>query len=84
MEAGAWQVSANSRNFGQDLRDLAPANGDEFQRVMKSDHRLAIEYAARLLRHTTHHNGPAKRHEIDPYLSRESVVEFEGFLGSRE
>jgi len=80
MEAGAWQVSANSRVFGEDLRRITPPDGYEFQRLMKSNKRLAIEYAARLLRRTTHHNGPVKRHEIDPYLSRESVLEFQNYL----
>ena len=75
-EAGAWQVSGNSRTFGQDLRDLSPADGDRFQRAMKTDHALAMEYAARLLRHTIRHNGPVLRGEIDPWLSREAVAQF--------
>ncbi len=76
IEAGAWQVSGNSRAFGQDLRDIAPADGNRFQRAMKSNHLLAIEYAARLLRHTTRHHGPVIRGEIDPWLSREAVAQF--------
>ena len=76
IEAGAWQVSGNSRAFGQDLRDLAPADGDHFQAAMKSNHPLAMEYAARLLRHTIRHNGPAIRGEIDPWLRRDAVLEF--------
>lgn len=80
MEAGAWQVSANSRAFGEDLRKLAPEDGDEFQRVMKANHALAMEYAARLFRHTTHHNGPLKRHEVDPWLSRDAVKELEQLI----
>ena len=75
IEAGAWQVSGNSRAFGRDLRDLAPADGDRFQRAMKSDHPLAMEYAARLLRHTIRHNGPVARGEIDKWLNREAVLE---------
>ena len=80
IEAGAWQVSGNSRAFGRDLRDLAPADGDRFQRAMKSDHPLAMEYIARLLRHTVRHNGPVLRHEIDPFLSREAVAQFMSLL----
>lgn len=80
IEAGAWQVSGNSRAFGQDLRMLAPADGNQFQRVMKTDHELAMEYAARLLRHTIRHNGPAKRGEIDQWLSRGAVSQFVKFL----
>lgn len=80
-EAGAWQVSANSLGFGQDLKDLVMQHAGsldptEFQKKMKEDHPLAMEYIARLLRHTVNHNGPVKRHEIDPWLHREAVDEF--------
>lgn len=85
IEAGAWQVSANSMHFGQELKDLVLArvgtlDGDAFQRAMKEDHRLAMEYVARLLRRTTRHNGPVLRHEIDPWLRRDAVDEFEALL----
>lgn len=81
IEAGAWQVSANSMAFGQDLRDLVntrvgTTEGTAFQAAMKADHLLAMEYIARLLRHTVNHNGPVKRHEIDPWLRRDAVEEF--------
>ena len=84
-EAGAWQVSANSMNFGQELKDLVLAkvgtlDGEAFQRKMKQDHPLAMEYAARLLRRTTHHNGPVLRHEIDPWLRRDAVAEFQALV----
>ena len=85
IEAGAWQVSANSMNFGQELKDLVLAkvgtlDGDAFQKAMKENHPLAMEYVARLLRRTTQHHGPVKRHEIDPWLRRDAVDEFEGML----
>jgi hypothetical protein len=80
IEAGAWQVSANSRAFGADLKAIAPKDGNEFQRVMKSNHALAMEYIARLLRHTVKHNGPVKRKEINRWLSRAAVREFEAAL----
>ena len=85
IEAGAWQVSANSMNFGQELKDLVLAqvgslDGDAFQKVMKQDHPLAMEYIARLLRRTTHHNGPVLRHEIDQWLHKDAVAEFQGFM----
>jgi len=85
IEAGAWQVSANSMNFGQELKDLVLAkagllDGNSFQKAMKEDHALAMEYIARLLRRTTHHNGPVLRHEIDSWLRRNAVAEFQGFL----
>ncbi len=79
-EAGAWQVSANSMNFGQELRALVvervgTGDGNAFQAAMKSDHPLAMEYVARLLRRTVNHHGPVKRHEIDPWLSKDAVEE---------
>ncbi|OQW77758.1 MAG: hypothetical protein BVN33_01660 [Proteobacteria bacterium ST_bin13] len=84
-EAGAWQVSANSMSFGDDLRALVKARvgtdeGLAFQRAMKQDHELAMEYIARLLRHTVKHNGPVKRHEIDQWLRRDAVEEFTRLL----
>ena len=80
IEAGAWQVSANSMNFGPELKDLVLAkvgtlDGNEFQKAMKQNHPLAMEYIARLLRRTTHHNGPVLQHKIDPWLRRDAVVE---------
>ena len=80
QEAGAWQVSANSRGFGSDLKTLAPADGIAFQRAMKTDHAMATEYIARLLRYTIDHNGPTKRHEIDMWLSKDSVAELQKLL----
>ena len=80
-EAGAWQVSADSMNFGKDLKELVwkqtnSLNGRDFQSLMKTQHSIAIEYIARLLRHTTQHNGPVKRGEIHPWLRRDAVAEF--------
>jgi hypothetical protein len=85
IEAGAWQVSANSMNFGQELKDLVQRevgtlDGNDFQKAMKENHSLAMEYVARLLRRTTRHHGPVSRHEIDPWLRRDAVDEFEGLL----
>jgi hypothetical protein len=84
-EAGAWQVSANSMNFGEELKALVRASvgtldGNAFQTAMKENHALAMEYVARLLRRTTSHHGPVSRHEIDPWLRRDAVEEFEGLL----
>ncbi len=80
-EAGAWQVSANSMVFGPELRGLVErevgtVDPNAFQEAMKANRRLAMEYAARLLRRTTAHNGPVKRHEIDAWLKRGAVEEF--------
>ena len=84
MEAGAFQVSWDSRNWGLDLRAVLIAHGIHdgaaFQRGMKADHALACEYIARLLRHTTAANGPILRGEIMSWLSREAVTEFERLL----
>jgi hypothetical protein len=85
IEAGAWQVSANSMAFGPELRALVlgkvgSTDGTAFQQAMKRDHRLAMEYIARLLRRTVNHNGPVKRHEIDAWLRRDAVEEFQALL----
>lgn len=88
-EAGAWQVSMNAISFGQDLKDLTKnvigtidyKEGKLFQAAMKTNHGFAMEFIARLLRHTTHHNGPVLRHEIDPWLSKSAAREFEQLLG---
>ena len=85
IEAGAWQVSANSMGFGEELKDLVltkvgSMNGNDFQRAMKQNHQLAMEYIARLLRRTVNHNGPVKRHEIDPWLRNDAVMEFRDLL----
>ena len=97
-EAGAWQVSSDSLAFGQDLKDLVKRevgslNGVAFQRAMKADHALAMEYVARLLRYTMRHNGPlyrdrtkfppalrGEKHSIFPWLSRDAVAEFQAML----
>ena len=85
IEAGAWQVSANSMGFGEELKDLVltkvgSMNGNDFQRAMKQNHQLAMEYIARLLRRAVNHNGPVKRHEIDPWLRKDAVMEFRDLL----
>ena len=83
IEAGAWQVSANSMNFGTELRELVRRHTGgstaplDFQRAMKSNHPLAMEYIARLLRRTTRHHGPVRDHHIDAWLRRDAVTEFQ-------
>lgn len=84
-EAGAWQVSYDSLAFGSDLRALSisqcvPLGAKTFIDAMKSDHAFAMEYIARLLRHTIRHNGPVKRREIHPFLDRGAVGEFAAYL----
>jgi peptidoglycan hydrolase-like protein with peptidoglycan-binding domain len=97
-EAGAWQVSSDSLAFGQDLKDLVKRevgtlDGLKFQKAMKANHPLAMEYVARLMRHTMKHNGPLYRdrskfkgklrdaeQSIYPWLSRAAVAEFQRLL----
>ena len=104
ISAGPFQVSANSLAFGQDLKDLvaphgirnAKRDGDAFQALVKTNHPLAMEYVARLMRHTMRHNGPlfkdrskftgelrVKEQSIYPWLSREAVAEFQALLRPR-
>lgn len=99
-EAGAWQVSYDARkldlSLAKLLRDRGISDGITFQRKMKFDHPLAMEFVARLMRVNTKHNGPlykgAERdgirsslrgpeHSIYPWLIREAVAEFQALLG---
>ena len=87
IEAGAWQVSANSMSFGPELKALVQSrvgslDGNAFQKAMKEDHPLAMEYAARLLRRTVTHHGPVKRREIHPWLRRDAADEFQALLAA--
>ena len=79
-EAGIFQISYNSRAYGKDLRTMLMTecidHGTQFQVITKTDHGFAMEYGARLFRHTTKHNGPLKRKEVNPWLNREAVAEF--------
>lgn len=98
-EAGAWQVSYDARYIHPELQAMLKAkgitNGVAFQRAMKFDHPLAMEFVARLMRHNTKHNGPLYKGEernairkslrsseqsIYPWLRRSAVAEFMGFL----
>lgn len=100
-EAGAWQVSYDARLLATVLRVLLRnkniESGIAFQRAMKFDHPLAMEFVARLMRHNTKHNGPLYKgderlairrslrgaeHSIFPWLSREAVAEFQTSLSS--
>lgn len=85
LEAGAWQVSANSMKLGPELKALVVAaigteDPSAFRAEMKKDHRLAMEYIARLLRRSVAANGPVVRHEIDQWLKRDAVTEFQNLL----
>jgi hypothetical protein len=80
-EAGAWQVSADSMGYSRVLRNLVirHAGSDDpisFQNAMKTDHQLAMEYVARLLRITVNHHGPIKHQEIHEWLREDAIAEF--------
>jgi hypothetical protein len=85
-EAGIFQCSGNAMHFDASLKDLlAQASGgdtscEKFITVTKENHRFAIEFCARLLRFTVNHHGPVKRKEINPFLRRAAVAEFQRFL----
>jgi hypothetical protein len=61
-EAGAWQMSYDARKTSAPLAALLVASGIHdgiaFQHAMKTNHLLAMEAEARLLRDNTKHNGP--------------------------
>jgi len=84
-EAGAFQVSADSMGLDRGLKDYAQAtlgatDDKAFIAGMKSNHRFAIEYTARLLRVTIRHHGPIVHHHIHGELQRAAVNEFRGYL----
>jgi hypothetical protein len=85
QETGIFQVSYDSLyiNHGA-MKPFAADHGINsvcsFISQMKSDHVLAMEYYSRLVRINTNWAGPLKRHEIDQYLSRDAVLEFEELL----
>lgn len=99
-EAGAWQVSFDGRRLAPELPALlvnnGVTNGITFQRVMKFNHPIAMEFVARLMRRSTKHNGPLYKgserdairrslrgedHAIYKWLNRGAVGEFVEALG---
>jgi hypothetical protein len=85
-ETGIFQVSADSMDLDRGLYDYirekcGSTKPEIFIAAMKTDKHLAIEYAARLLRVTVRHNGPVSRKEINPWLSRAAVAEFQRIVG---
>jgi hypothetical protein len=84
-EAGIFQCSGDSMNFDSSLKKLlkditGKTDCGTFITVSKSNHKFAIEYCARLLRFTVNHHGPVKRKEINTWLKRDAVEEFQSFL----
>lgn len=85
QESGIFQVSFDSEAIHHGY--MKPFciwnqidNPDDFISKMKSDHQLALEYYARLVRVNVLWAGPIARNEINPWLSRASVEEFQAFL----
>jgi hypothetical protein len=80
QETGIFQVSFDStyiangrmKSFAIEHEINTP---EAFIIAMKSDHKLALDYYARLIRFNVQWAGPIKRHEIDPWLSRKSADE---------
>ena len=90
-ETGIFQVSFDSlrlddtKNTGDDLHQCVmkycgALDIHKFLDLMKSNHTFALEYGARLLRNSFYWDGPVKRHEIDRWLLRDAVHEFELLL----
>ena len=85
-EAGIFQCSGNAMeihaSLTQLLREAADGASDceTFILVTKQDHNFAFEFCARLLRFTVNHHGPVKRKEINAFLRRDAVEEFQRFL----
>ena len=84
-EAGIFQCSGNSQHFDRSLKRLLREAAVDtacstFIKVSKRDHEFALEYGATLLRFTVNHHGPVKRKEINPWLRKGAVKEFEKFL----
>lgn len=80
QETGIFQVSFDSTEIaGAAMRPFAVLHGigtvGSFIAQMKSDHKLAFEYFARLSRYNIRWDGPLIRHEVDPWLSRMAVTE---------
>jgi hypothetical protein len=83
QETGIFQVSFDSTYIG-DMKQFADDNGigtvDTFIPAMKSNHPLALTYYAKLVRINIRWAGPLIRHEVDPWLSKSAVDEFQALL----
>ncbi len=84
-EAGTFQVSFDSTEIDHKaMLAFAVEHGigtvGSFRDQMKSNHKLALEYYARLVRVSVRWAGPLLRHEVDPWLSRAAVSQFQGLL----
>ncbi len=85
QETGIFQVSFDSTWLDKNAMTpfaLAHEIGTvtQFIPAMKTNHPLALEYYGRLVRVSIAWAGPLKRHEVDPFLSKAAVAEFQSFL----
>ncbi len=84
QETGIFQVSFDSTHLGTSINQFAISKGigtvGSFIPKMKSNHPLALEYYARLVRVNIKWAGPLLRHEVDPWLSKASVSQFQELL----
>lgn len=85
-EAGAFQVSFDSTELGHSaMQPFAVAHQietpEKFIPAMKNDHRLAVEYCARLLRINTSWCGTINDPgQVISHVRRDAVAEFQTFL----
>jgi hypothetical protein len=87
QETGIFQVSWDSTLIAHGaMKEFAVEKGiarvGSFISEMKHDHKLALEYYGRLVRINIKWAGPLLRHEIDPWLSRAAVSEFQTLLAA--
>lgn len=85
VEAGAFQVSANSLHFDASLVECVDAaagchDPETFCTAMKTKPELAVEYCARLLRYSTRWDGPINRGWVAQAVWPPAVAEFELLL----
>jgi hypothetical protein len=88
QETGIFQVSFDSTYLGGGaMKPFAIENGigtaGSFITQMKANHRLALEYYARLVRVSIAWAGPLLHRKIVPWLSRAAVAEFEALMSAR-
>jgi hypothetical protein len=87
QETGAFQVSFDSVAFSPELaecvnRYCGGVTAGLFIPAMKANHNFAMEYVARLLRHSWKWDGPIRRGELQNALNRDSCAEFQSLLVS--
>jgi hypothetical protein len=85
QETGAWQVSFDSLELGEGAmlefaRTHDIATPQKFIDKMKTDHDLAMEYYARLVRVNIQWAGPLVSKKILPELRATALEEFKGML----